>query len=55
MVKMRMGGASNASIRQMVQKSREDYRALRSTGVGGLRALMWKNLSKLPQFITKSP
>jgi len=50
LVKMRVGGASNRSLKNIVQKSREDYRALRGNGMGGLRALAWKNLSKLPQF-----
>jgi glycosyltransferase involved in cell wall biosynthesis len=53
LVKMRVGGESNRSLGRIIRKSREDYRALRSTGVGGLRALAWKNLSKLPQFLTK--
>ncbi|MEM1432322.1 MAG: glycosyltransferase family 2 protein, partial [Pseudomonadota bacterium] len=35
-VKMRVGGASNASLRQILRKSREDYRALRRNGVGGM-------------------
>ncbi len=51
LVKMRVGGASNRSLKNILQKSREDYRALRVNGVGGLRALAWKNLSKLPQFL----
>jgi glycosyltransferase involved in cell wall biosynthesis len=50
MVKMRLGGASNRSLGNIVRKSREDYHALRSTGVGGVGALAWKNLSKLVQF-----
>jgi glycosyltransferase len=50
LVKMRVGGASNRSLKNILQKSREDYRALRTNEVGGLRALAWKNLSKLPQF-----
>ena len=50
MVKMRLGGASNRSLGNIVRKSREDYHALRSTGVGGLGALAWKNLSKVVQF-----
>jgi glycosyltransferase involved in cell wall biosynthesis len=53
MVKMRVGGASNRSLKNILQKSREDYRALRVNGVGGLRALAWKNLSKLPQFLKR--
>ncbi len=51
LVKMRVGGASNRSLRNIVRKSSEDLRALRRNGVGGVGALMWKNLSKLPQFL----
>ena len=53
LVKMRVGGASNRSVGNIVRKSREDLRALRETGVGawgGFGALAWKNLSKLNQF-----
>lgn len=53
LVKMRVGGASNRSLKNILTKSREDYRALRNSGVGGLRALAWKNLSKLPQFFMR--
>ena len=53
LVKMRVGGASNRSLRNILQKSREDYRALRVNGVGGLTTLAWKNLSKLPQFFRR--
>lgn len=53
LVKMRVGGESNRSLGRIIRKSHEDYRALRSTGVGGIRTLVWKNLSKLPQFLTK--
>lgn len=51
MVKMRVGGESNKSLSKIVKKSREDYRAIRSNGVGGLGTLMFKNLSKIQQFI----
>ncbi len=51
LVKMRVGGASNRSLRNIMQKSSEDLRALRRNGVGGVGALIWKNLSKLPQFL----
>lgn len=53
LVKMRVGGESNRSLSRILRKSREDYRALRSNGVGGLGALAWKNLSKVGQFVTK--
>lgn len=51
MVRMRMGGASNRSLPQVTRKSLEDYRALRENRIGGVGTLLWKNLSKLPQFI----
>lgn len=50
LVKMRLGGASNRSLANILQKSREDYLVLRRNGVGGLGALVWKNLSKVGQF-----
>ena len=50
MVKMRLGGASNRSLKNIIRKSREDLDALRRSGVGGLRALAWKNFSKVGQF-----
>ena len=49
-VKMRVGGASNRSLKNIIQKSREDYDVLRRTGVGGLSTLMFKNARKLGQF-----
>jgi glycosyltransferase involved in cell wall biosynthesis len=51
LVRMRTGGASNRSLKNIVRKSIEDYRALQKNRVGGLGALIWKNLSKLPQFL----
>lgn len=53
LVKMRVGGASNRSLSNIMRKSSEDLRALRRNGVGGLGALLWKNLSKLPQFLRR--
>lgn len=50
LVKMRVGGQSNASIARIVRKSIEDYAALRRHAVGGMGALVWKNLSKVGQF-----
>lgn len=51
LVKMRTGGASNRSIRNIIRKSREDMIAIRRNGVGGLMTLVGKNLSKIGQFI----
>lgn len=53
LITMRLGGASNKSIQAIVKKSKEDWRALRSCDFnvpGALRAIAWKNLSKLSQF-----
>ena len=50
LVQMRLGGASNRSLRNLLQKSREDYLALRRNQVGGMGTLLLKNLQKLPQF-----
>jgi glycosyltransferase involved in cell wall biosynthesis len=53
LVKMRVGGASNQSIRQILTKSCEDYRALRTNNVGGLFTLALKNFGKVGQFLFK--
>ena len=53
LVKMRVGGASNRSLANIVRKSREDLDALRRSGVGGVGALAWKNLGKLGQFFRR--
>ncbi|MGX9357537.1 hypothetical protein ACS3SW_20845 [Roseobacteraceae bacterium S113] len=50
MVKMRVGGESNRSLRRILRKSREDWRAIRANGVGGVGTLAAKNLSKIQQF-----
>jgi len=50
MVQMKMGGVSNRSLSHLLQKSREDYRAIRKHRIGGLGTLLSKNLSKLSQF-----
>ena len=53
LVKMRMGGASNRSLKAVMRKSREDWDALRRTHMSTLEslgALVWKNLSKIKQF-----
>jgi hypothetical protein len=53
LVTMRLGGVSNRSLKAVLCKTAEDWRALRETKVGalgGVGALLWKNLSKLRQF-----
>jgi len=53
LVKMRMGGTSNRSLKHIVQKSREDWRVIRQNRIGHLHTLAWKNLGKLGQFISR--
>lgn len=53
LVKMRVGGESNRSVERIVRKSREDLRALRNNGVGGVGVLLQKNFSKVSQFWVK--
>jgi glycosyltransferase involved in cell wall biosynthesis len=53
LITMRMGGASNKSLSSILKKTKEDWRALRSCNFSvsrALRALVWKNISKLRQF-----
>jgi glycosyltransferase len=54
LVKMRVGGASNKSLRAIFKKTIEDWRALRAckhTVTSSIKALMYKNFSKISQFI----
>lgn len=52
LVCMATGGASNKSIGNILQKSREDYRAIRQNKVGGWLTLVHKNLGKVGQFLS---
>jgi glycosyltransferase len=54
LIKMRVGGASNKSIKNLIQKSKEDLRAMKNNGVGHVGSLLVKNASKVPQFFKKS-
>lgn len=58
LVTMRLGGASNRSFKAVLRKTAEDWRALRETRVGalgGVGALVWKNLGKVGQFRSQPP
>lgn len=55
LIRMRVGGASNSSMGAMFRKSLEDLSALRKHDVGGLMALLCKNVRKLPQFFQRPP
>ena len=50
LVHMRLGGASNGTVCQILTKSSEDLNALRANKVGGAVSLIMKNLRKVGQF-----
>jgi len=50
LVRMRVGGISNRSLRNIIQKSLEDIDVARQNLGGGLVTVLLKNLSKLNQF-----
>ena len=53
LVKMRLGGVSNRSLKHIVTKSTEDWRVIRRNNIGHLHTLVWKNLGKLRQFVAR--
>ncbi len=54
LVRMRMGGASNKSLGNILVKMNDDLRALHKNSFGGWYTLLFKNLRKLNQF-TQNP
>jgi len=54
LIKMRIGGASNRSIPNVLRKSREDLLAMKMHNIGGMPTLFRKNLSKFPQFFKQT-
>ena len=50
---MRVGGVSNRSFANIIQKTKEDIRALSKNNVPVFTAILMKNISKIPQFIFK--
>ncbi|MBN2892358.1 MAG: glycosyltransferase [Bacteroidales bacterium] len=53
LVKMRVGGVSNKSLKNILLKSKEDFKAIRKNKIGGVFTLLNKNISKLSQFWKK--
>jgi glycosyltransferase len=47
---MKVGGASNKSLKNIIRKSSEDYKIMHSNRIGGFFTLFKKNFSKLGQF-----
>jgi len=52
-VKMRVGGASNKSLKNVIQKVKEDYRIIQKYKLDGCKTLILKNFSKINQFFAK--
>ena len=52
LIKMRVGGVSNRSIKNLIIKFCEDLDSLRRLKVGGLFSLLCKNISKVSQFFS---
>jgi glycosyltransferase involved in cell wall biosynthesis len=50
LIKMRVGGMSNRSLKNTLLKSYEDYKIIRHHKIGGIGTLLFKNLSKISQF-----
>lgn len=50
LVKMRVGGKSNNSIKNLIIKSLEDYKIIKKHKIGGILTLFKKNYSKIGQF-----
>ena len=50
LVKMRVGGMSNSSLKKILIKSIEDKAIMISNGINPARGLLLKNLSKIKQF-----
>jgi len=55
LVRMRLGGASNASLKALYRKSSEDLTVIRRYRLGGLWTLFCKNIRKTPQFFVAAP
>ncbi|PSU32588.1 glycosyltransferase family 2 protein [Photobacterium phosphoreum] len=52
-IKMRVGGASNRDMKNIILKTTEDITALKNSQIPWFQALANKNLSKISQFIRK--
>lgn len=52
-IKMRVGGASNGSLKNILQKTKEDLQALKENDIGGFGTVLLKNITKIKQFIPR--
>ena len=49
-IKMKSGGASNKNIRNIIIKMFEDFEILKKNKINPIKAIVFKNLSKITQF-----
>lgn len=52
-IKMRIGGASNKNIKNILVKMKEDLQAMKGNDIGGVFTLFMKNYTKISQFFNK--
>jgi len=52
-IKMRVGGASNRDLKNIILKTKEDIRALKNSQISWVQAVLIKNVSKIPQFFKR--
>lgn len=50
LVRMRTGGVSNNSLKNIINKTLEDYSISKNNNIGGIRTVILKNLLKINQF-----
>jgi len=50
LIKMRIGGKSNRNLKNIIRKSKEDYKIIRHNKIGGVCTLFLKNFRKVNQF-----
>ena len=53
MIKMRVGGESNKSIKNIIKKMKEDVKALKKNKLGNWHTVLLKNFIKIPQLFKK--
>ncbi len=53
MIKMRIGGESNKNVKNILQKMKEDAKALKKNNLGNWHTVILKNIIKIPQLLKK--
>lgn len=53
LINMRVGGASNRNVFNLLQKTKEDWIAMKTHGIPPLRGVFGKNISKIPQLFAR--